>query len=107
MPVAQEVRAVDPTGVGDGFRAGFFAARSWGLPLERAAQVGSLLATLVLETVGAQEYEVRPDIVRQAAGRVVRRRGRRGRAYLPDVAMGLTLTTGMMSRRDQWLRRTR
>jgi len=33
-----------------------------GLPLERAAQVGSLLATLVLETVGTQEYEVRPDI---------------------------------------------
>ena len=29
---------------------------------ERAAQVGSLLATLVLETVGPQEYEVRPDL---------------------------------------------
>jgi adenosine kinase len=62
VPVAQEVRANDPTGVGDGFRSGFFAARSWGLPLERSAQVGSLLATLVLETVGTQEYEVRPDI---------------------------------------------
>ena len=53
--------ADDPTGVGDGFRAGFFAALSWGLGLERAAQVGSLLATLVLETVGTQEYEVRRD----------------------------------------------
>jgi adenosine kinase len=62
VPVAQEIRAYDPTGVGDGFRSGFFAARSWGLPLERSAQVGSLLATLVLETVGTQEYEVRPDI---------------------------------------------
>jgi len=62
VPVAQEIRAYDPTGVGDGFRAGFFAARSWGLPLERSAQVGSLLATLVLETVGTQEYEVRSDI---------------------------------------------
>jgi adenosine kinase len=62
VPVAQEIRAYDPTGVGDGFRAGFFAARSWGLPLERSAQVGSLLATLVLETVGTQEYEIRPDI---------------------------------------------
>ena len=62
VPVAQEIRAYDPTGVGDGFRAGFFAARSWGLPLERSAQVGSLLATLVLETVGTQEYEVRADI---------------------------------------------
>jgi adenosine kinase len=62
VPVAQEIHAYDPTGVGDGFRAGFFAALSWGLGLERAAQVGSLLATLVLETVGTQEYEVRPDI---------------------------------------------
>jgi adenosine kinase len=62
VPVAQEIRAYDPTGVGDGFRAGFFAARSWGLSLERSAQVGSMVATLVLETVGTQEYEVRPDI---------------------------------------------
>jgi adenosine kinase len=62
VPVAQEIRAYDPTGVGDGFRSGFFAARSWGLPLERAAQVGAMIATLVLETVGTQEYEVRPDI---------------------------------------------
>jgi adenosine kinase len=63
VPVAQEMRAFDPTGVGDGFRAGFFSARSWGLPIERACQVGALLATMVLETAGAQEYEVRPDIV--------------------------------------------
>jgi adenosine kinase len=63
VPVAQEMRAFDPTGVGDGFRAGFFAARSWGLPIERACQVGALLATLVLETAGAQEYEIRNDII--------------------------------------------
>jgi adenosine kinase len=62
VPIAREIQAYDPTGVGDGFRAGFFAALSWNLDLERAAQVGSLLATLVLETVGTQEYDVRPDI---------------------------------------------
>ncbi len=61
VPVAREVQAYDPTGVGDGFRAGFFAARSWGLGLVRCAQVGALLATLVLETVGTQEYTVRSD----------------------------------------------
>jgi adenosine kinase len=61
VPVAREVQAYDPTGVGDGFRAGFFAARSWGLGLERCAQVGALLATLVLETVGTQEYTLRSD----------------------------------------------
>jgi adenosine kinase len=62
VPVAREVTAYDPTGVGDGFRSGFFAALSWGLGLERAAQVGSLLAVHILETVGTQEYEVRPDL---------------------------------------------
>ncbi|OLB79548.1 MAG: carbohydrate kinase family protein [Actinobacteria bacterium 13_2_20CM_2_71_6] len=61
VPVAREVQAYDPTGVGDGFRAGFFAGRSWGLDLERSAQVGALVATLVLETVGTQEYVVRAD----------------------------------------------
>jgi adenosine kinase len=58
VPVARDVIPDDPTGVGDGFRAGFFAALSWGLGLERAAQVGSLIAALVLETVGPQEYDV-------------------------------------------------
>jgi adenosine kinase len=61
VPVAREIQAYDPTGVGDGFRAGFFAALSWQLSLERSAQVGALLATLVLETVGTQEYVIRPD----------------------------------------------
>jgi adenosine kinase len=49
-------RAVDPTGVGDAFRAGFLAgvARNW--PPERSARLGCALATVVLETVGTQEY---------------------------------------------------
>ncbi len=59
IPVAKEMSAHDPTGVGDAFRAGFFAGLSWDLSLERSAQVGSLLATLVLETVGTQEYVVK------------------------------------------------
>jgi adenosine kinase len=61
VPVAKERAKADPTGVGDGFRAGFLTAREWGLSWERAAQVGSLLATLVLETVGTQEYVVKPN----------------------------------------------
>jgi adenosine kinase len=48
----------DPTGVGDGFRAGFLAGLHGGLELERAAQLGSLIAVLVLETVGTQEWEL-------------------------------------------------
>ncbi len=61
VPVARDVIPDDPTGVGDGFRAGFFSAISWGLGLERAAQVGSLVAALALETVGPQEYEIKGD----------------------------------------------
>ena len=60
VPVAKERAKADPTGVGDGFRAGLLMAREWGLSWERAAQVGSLLAAYVLETVGTQEYEVKP-----------------------------------------------
>ena len=56
VPTVQERRRTDPTGVGDGFRAGFLAAMSWGLDVERCAQVGSLTATYVLEHVGTQEY---------------------------------------------------
>ena len=60
VPVARERAKADPTGVGDAFRAGLLTARGWGLSWERSAQVGSLLATLVLETVGTQEYQVKP-----------------------------------------------
>jgi len=55
-----EIRMADPTGTGDAFRAGFLAAVAWGLPLERAAQLGNMLAVHVLETVGTQEYELKP-----------------------------------------------
>jgi adenosine kinase len=61
IPVVPTERIADPTGVGDAFRAGFLAGLAWDLVPERAAQVGCLLATVVLETVGPQEYEVRVD----------------------------------------------
>jgi adenosine kinase len=59
VSVARERARMDPTGVGDAFRAGFLCAREWGLAWDRAAQVGSLLAAYVLETVGTQEYQVK------------------------------------------------
>ena len=58
-----EQRKADPTGTGDAFRAGFLAAIGWGLPLERAAQLGNLLAVTVLEVDGPQEYELKPALV--------------------------------------------
>jgi adenosine kinase len=58
VPVARELRKADPTGVGDAFRAGFLAGVTWQLDLTRSAQVGAMLATYVIETVGTQEYEL-------------------------------------------------
>jgi adenosine kinase len=55
-----DVDPVDPTGAGDAFRAGFLAAVAWDLSLERAAQLGNLLAVHVLETTGPQEYRLSP-----------------------------------------------
>jgi adenosine kinase len=53
---AKEKAKVDPTGVGDSFRSGFVAGLAWGLSLERCAQLGSMIATYVIETTGTQEY---------------------------------------------------
>ncbi|MFE9553418.1 carbohydrate kinase family protein [Streptomyces sp. NPDC006692] len=57
--VPEEEAKVDPTGVGDGFRAGFLTGLSWGVGHERAAQLGCMMATLVIETLGTQEYTLR------------------------------------------------
>lgn len=54
--VVPETGKVDPTGVGDAFRAGFLAATASGLSLERGAQLGALIAVQVLETDGGQEW---------------------------------------------------
>jgi adenosine kinase len=61
VPAAKDVQAVEPTGVGDAFRAGFLAGVDWGLSHERAAQVGCTLAAYVVETVGTQEYTFTPE----------------------------------------------
>ncbi|BCN54566.1 carbohydrate kinase family protein [Prescottella equi] len=59
--VVPERGKVDPTGVGDAFRAGFLLAHSAGLSIERSAQLGSLVAVYVLETVGTQEWTFQRD----------------------------------------------
>ena len=56
VDVVPELAQVDPTGVGDAFRAGFLTGRGAGLDLERSAQLGSLVAVLVLETTGTQNW---------------------------------------------------
>jgi adenosine kinase len=60
VPGIADAVMAEPTGAGDAFRSGFLAAVAWGLSLERAAQLGNLLAVHALETVGTQEYELKP-----------------------------------------------
>jgi adenosine kinase len=54
----KDVAPADPTGSGDAFRSGFLAAVAWDLSLERAAQLGNLLAVYALESPAPQGYEV-------------------------------------------------
>lgn len=66
VPAAVEA---DPTGVGDGFRAGFLTAVHAGLDLRSAAQLGAMVAVLVLETVGTQEWRWhRPTVLARLSG---------------------------------------
>ncbi|AIJ25224.1 carbohydrate kinase family protein [Amycolatopsis methanolica] len=71
-----ELAKADPTGVGDGFRAGFLAGLNADLSLERSAQLGSMIAVLVLETVGTQEWTLDRE---SALTRI-------GAAFGPDAA---------------------
>jgi adenosine kinase len=58
VPAVPTTEAVDPTGGGDAFRAGFLAALATRQPLDAAARLGCGLATLALESVGTQEYKL-------------------------------------------------
>jgi len=87
LPAAKDVEAVEPTGVGDAFRAGFLAATAWGLSLERAAQVGCVLAAYVVETVGTQEYSFTGE---QFADRVVGSYGEDAGAEIRPLVAGVS-----------------
>jgi adenosine kinase len=62
--VVPETSQTDPTGVGDAFRAGFLTGSTAGLSLERSAQLGSLVAVLVLESTGTQEWTWDPAVAK-------------------------------------------
>lgn len=84
VPVVEIPSIVDPTGVGDAFRAGYLAGLSWGLGPERCAQIGSTLAALVIETTGTQEYEL------DAASFLLRLGGTYGTAAADEISPHLT-----------------
>ena len=60
ITVPKENGKIDPTGVGDAFRAGFLTGLNHKLSLERCGQIGAMLATYVVETKGTQEYRFTP-----------------------------------------------
>ena len=82
--VVPETAQVDPTGVGDAFRAGFLTGRGAGLDLERSAQLGSLVAVLVLETTGTQNWSWDSAVAR------TRLAGAYGAEAADEIAAALT-----------------
>ncbi len=54
VPAFPETKSLDPTGVGDAFRAGFIKGYVTGFNLELCAQMGALAATYALEETGPQ-----------------------------------------------------
>ncbi|MFF5707383.1 carbohydrate kinase family protein [Streptomyces sp. NPDC012794] len=58
VPALRVAEVVDPTGVGDAFRAGFLAGTAWGVPERYAAQLGCAVAATVLDHAGTQEYRL-------------------------------------------------
>ncbi|MEV0119365.1 PfkB family carbohydrate kinase [Streptomyces sp. NPDC050844] len=56
VPAIGSVTVADPAGAGDALRAGLLAGVARGIPLERAAQLGCILASFALESPGSQEY---------------------------------------------------
>ena len=56
VPAFPPTRVLDPTGVGDAFRSGFFKGYLNGLNLVLCAQMGALAATYSLEEMGPQNH---------------------------------------------------
>ncbi len=66
VPAAPVERIMDPTGVGDAYRAGFIKGLALEMPWEVCGRIGSLAASYVLETPGPQAHSYTlPDFVRR------------------------------------------
>jgi adenosine kinase len=62
VPAARLARpAVDPTGVGDAYRAGLLRGIRVGAPWDVAGRIGSVAAAFVLESIGPQPPRYTPD----------------------------------------------
>jgi adenosine kinase len=61
IPIASPDRIIDPTGVGDAFRAGLMKGMVHGLSWETSGRMGSLAAAYVLEAEGTQNHHYSLD----------------------------------------------
>lgn len=59
--VAKPKQVADPTGAGDAFRAGFLYGYSREWPLKACAQLGAVLGTYAIETMGTQSHSFTPS----------------------------------------------
>jgi adenosine kinase len=57
IPAVLTTRPVDPTGVGDAYRAGLIRGMALGLPWDTIGRVAALAATYVLENHGPQNHQ--------------------------------------------------
>ena len=61
IPCVPPRRVADPTGVGDGYRAGFITGMRYRLPWDVVGRMGSLAAAYVLEECGTQRHHYTLD----------------------------------------------
>lgn len=61
VPVAHLERIEDPTGAGDAYRGGFFAAATCGLPPAVCGKIGSLCSVYALENMGTTAHRFTVD----------------------------------------------
>lgn len=54
IPIAEPKRVVDPTGAGDGYRAGFLYGYNRGWDLEECGRLGATIASFIVEGYGSQ-----------------------------------------------------
>jgi len=80
--------AVDPTGVGDAYRAGLVRGIRIGAPWEVAGRIGSVAAALSLESLGPQPPRYPPEEFRARYGRNFEDEPLLGRLFSEDTAAG-------------------
>lgn len=63
VPAVSLETVTDPTGAGDAYRAGFLASYAAGGSVEQSAQLGSVMSSKVVSTMGTQTYKTSKEAV--------------------------------------------